>query len=380
MSGKRIGFIVRGAYYETLESTLERYPETLLGSRSKRQALQSLNSDVILLQCNAVAFDAILFYYQSNGILIRPPSFSVAEFEEICQFFAIAKVDINRMKERDGFIVDEEERNYEFHSNVQQSIWQFLENPRSSRVAGIYGYAIYCLIFSSVLIGCFQTLPELKRTSSLSTVQNSLSIFDIFVNLFFLLELIIRFFISPQKLRFFTVGVNFIDLISIVPFLILEFHYIVTKSFIDLLHMVKTFRVLRLLRVRRQSKRLQVAFKILSGCITDVITMVSAVAVSSLGYASILFFVEQAKAGDTQFDSIPSSLWWAVQTIIPLGYGDIIPRSIYGKFAAGIVCILAAFSFTVPVLFLGGKFLALYSKSFSMTLGSDFKNFDEEVN
>ena len=370
-------FIVCGIYYETLESTLRRFPETLLGSECKRQELQRLSSGAIILDCSVISFDAILFYYQSNGILIRPPSLSIADFEEICRYFGIAQIDIIKMKERDGLLLDEKKTFYEFRYKSQELIWQFIEYPHSSIVAGIYSYAICLFIFVSVLIGCFQTLPELQKNPSLLSLKNGLSTVDIALNLFFLIELIVRFLVSPEKFRFFLLGVNVIDLISVLPFLILEFLDVVANSSIAFL---LTVRVLRLLRVGRQSKRLQIAFRILSDCIVDVATMMLAVAISSLGYASILFYVEQTKSSDTQFTSIPNSLWWAVQTIIPLGYGDIVPRSIYGKLAAGIVCVLAAFSFTVPVLFLGGKFLALYSKSIGMTLGNDFQNIDNEVN
>ena len=379
MENKRVQFIVCGVDYETQESTLERFPETLLGSKRNRQMLQKMGSDRIRLQCSTISFDAILFYYQSNGILTRPPSLSVADFEQVCIDFGIAENDICKMKERDGLILSEKITAFEFSSNPQEIVWKFLENPQSSRTAAIYAYAIYFAIFLSVLIGCFQTLPKLQKDPSLSIFKKGLSTLDIALNLFFLLELATRFLVSPRKLHFFLCGVNFIDLISILPFLILELHNAATNSSWAFLNVTRIFRVLRLLRVRRQSKRLQIAFNILSDCIIDVATMMLAVAISSLGYASILFYVEQTESADTQFQSIPDSLWWAVQTIIPLGYGDIVPRSISGKLAAGIVCVLAAFSFTVPVLFLGGKFLALYSKSVGMTLGNDFDNVNNEI-
>ena len=378
MTSKRVQFNVRGVYYETLESTLQRFPETLLGSQNKRRTLPRTSADLILLHCSATSFDAILFYYQSNGILIRPPSLSTADFEELCRYFDIAEIDICKMKERDGLVLGDENIVFHFRSTAHELVFQFIENPQFSTAAAVYAYIVYVLIFLSVLIGCFLTLPELQQNPSLSTFKNGMLTFDVILNLFFLLELMVRFFIHPQKFHFLSSGVNVIDIISIVPFLILQVRDVSANSSAGFLHVVRTFRVLRLLRVRKQSKRLQVVFRILSDCIIDVITMILAVAISSLAYASIVFYVEQTESVETQFTSIPNALWWAIQTIIPLGYGDIVPRSISGKFAAGMVCILAAFSFTVPVLFLGGKFLVLYSRSFGMALGNDFKNIDND--
>ena len=369
MNSNRVQISVRGVYYETLESTLRRFPTTLLGSRSKRQALPTTNADMIVLHCSAISFDAILFYYQSNGILTRPPSLPAADFEETCRYFDIPEKDIRKMKEREGLVLEDVTPIYEFTCNTQEVIWQFLENPQSSKQAAVYATVVYILIFVSVLLGCFQTLPHLSYKSELFSI-------DFFLNVFFLVELLLKFFVAPVKFRFFVSTINLIDIISVLPYIVVQF--LADHSSMTFLQTVRAFRVLRLLRVRRQSQRLQVVFRILSDCLVDVITMVLAVAMSSLAYASLVYYAEQSVSVDTPFKSIPDSVWWAIQTIIPLGYGDIVPRTPPGKFAAGMVCVLAAFSFTVPVLFLGGKFLSLYSRSFGMTLGNDFKGIDSE--
>lgn len=378
MNSERIKILADGVYYETLETTLRRFPQTLLGSRNKRRNLPKTHSNVINLHCNAVIFDAILFYYQSNGILTRPPSSSVTDFERMCRYFAISESDIRRMKRREGVILDDQEPAYEFVNCAQLKVWEFIENPQSSRFAGFYSTFVCLLIFTSVLVGCFQTIPKLGMNRIVQNFDNRLFLVDFASNAFFTVELLLRFVVTPSKVRFFASTVNIIDIIAILPYMIIQALSPTEHSTVAFLQAIRTFRVLRMLRIRRCSKRLQVVFRILADCVVDVFTMVLAVVMSSLAYASILYYVEQTEAVDTQFLSIPHSMWWAIQTIIPLGYGDIVPRSISGKIAGGMVCILAAFSFTVPVLFLGGKFLALYSKSFGMVLGNDFKGFDSD--
>lgn len=370
MENARVAFNVSGVRYETLESTLQRFPDTLLGSRTKRNSLQK-SAGVIVLYCSASMFDAILFYYQSDGILVRPPSSPTMDFEQVCRYFLIPEHDIRKMIERDGLVVGDDILTFEFGSRTQQLVWQFIENPQSSKAARLYAFIVYGLIFLSVLIGCFHTSSMLR---SYLWLKEGLFTFDFALNFFFMLELLTRFFTFPEKIYFLSSGVNVIDTLTIVPSLAMEILTVVGNSSVVFLYPIQTLRVLRLLRVQRQSKRLRVVFRILSDCIIDVVTMMLAVALSSLIYASVVFYAEQSASVATQFTSIPESLWWAMQTIIPLGYGDIIPRSIFGKIAGGIVCVLAAFSFTVPVLFLGGKFLLLYSRSFDMALGNDFKS------
>ena len=57
---------VSGMRYETFESTLARFPGTLLGSAERRQHLKREGSDEIFLDRNRSMFEAVLFFYQSN--------------------------------------------------------------------------------------------------------------------------------------------------------------------------------------------------------------------------------------------------------------------------------------------------------------------------
>jgi hypothetical protein len=64
--------------------------------------------------------------------------------------------------------------------------------------------------------------------------------------------------------------------------------------------------------------------------------------------------------GDEQpavFSSIPAAMWWAIETLTTVGYGDMVPVSAVGKILGGIVSIvgigtLALFSGVLTVGFL----------------------------
>jgi voltage-gated potassium channel len=47
------------------------------------------------------------------------------------------------------------------------------------------------------------------------------------------------------------------------------------------------------------------------------------------------------------FPSIGSGLWWAVQTVTTVGYGDIIPMNLAGQLVAGVVMLLGIGFLTV---------------------------------
>ena len=48
------------------------------------------------------------------------------------------------------------------------------------------------------------------------------------------------------------------------------------------------------------------------------------------------------------FDSIPSSIYWAVVTLTTVGYGDILPQTTIGRMLASVIMILGYGIIAVP--------------------------------
>ena len=182
-------------------------------------------------------------------------------------------------------------------------------------------------------------------------------------------------------LTFLKETMNLIDILAILPyFLILLLgdndvgasHQV---NATDIFKTLKFLRVCRLFRFSRHSRRLMVAGKILQGCLGNFrLLMLCLAIVITLG-GTFIYVVESTpqKEGDNQlvgFYSIPASLWWSVQTITSVGYGDLIPESLIGRLFAASFMLLGVATISLPILTIVTQFAVLYPKNVNVESNS----------
>ena len=93
---KRVTLNVGGELFETFEDTLSRYPQTLLGKKDKLKLYYSSQTNQYFFDRNRICFEAILYFYQSNGSLNCPPAVHIQQLEAECQYFQMPQEIINR--------------------------------------------------------------------------------------------------------------------------------------------------------------------------------------------------------------------------------------------------------------------------------------------
>ena len=372
---RKVVIKVRGSIYETFESTLQRYPLTLLGSQTRNDELMQ-DRGKIMLDCEASVFDAILFYYQSYGILRCPIDVDMHRFAAECRKLEINEQDIKEMQEREGFLY-EKPLTGSSRQHVPMKLWRFLESPESSLAASLFAVFSCLMIAASTCLTCIQTLPSIRDSHESPFVSNPLHLLELSLNLFFAIEYFLRIISSPDKSKFVRSIPNIIDFFAVYPYfavLIVDSTNVLAAKFLGV---IRSVRILRLIRLTKQSKTLEIAIRIMQNCVGDVASMVSTIFISCL-VGGTLEYCAEANVKGTRFTSIPQSLWWAVQTVIPVGYGDIVPQSTMGKIVGGIVVVMSSLTFALPLLFLGGTFFKYYSKSFGVTVQNDKKDRSKE--
>ena len=216
-SKKRVTLNVSGEIFETYEDTLERFPGTLLGERQVRHVYFCPVSQQYFFNRNRICFEAILFFYQSKGILNCPPGVKITIFETECRYFAIPDDFIDSMKQREGII------NFGTPpcSNgdtlpLRTKILNILENPDTSTEAWLFGVFSLFMCCLSIIVALVETMPRYRVN------PENFQMMELIVNVWFLLEFFLRFVFCEGKAHFMKASMNWIDFFAVVPYFIVE--------------------------------------------------------------------------------------------------------------------------------------------------------------
>ncbi len=163
---------------------------------------------------------------------------------------------------------------------------------------------------------------------------------NFFISSIFFLEYAYRFTKAKKKVPFIKNFFNIADFLSFAPFfidvIIKVFFWINTSQ--DFLKVIRLLRVLRLFDFMKEApmffwfiksvKDYKYEYRALFVLMFIVLVVVSV-------------FVYHFEHGiNPQFDSIPSAIWWALVTMMTVGYGDIYPITPIGRFLAIIIMLL----------------------------------------
>jgi voltage-gated potassium channel len=122
---------------------------------------------------------------------------------------------------------------------------------------------------------------------------------------------------------------------------------------------LRVLRLLRLLRMLKLTRHSQV-FGLLWAVLREEAQTIGAllfVLCLTLTVSGALMYMIEEETQPSVFSSIPASMWWAIETLTTVGYGDMVPETVAGKMLGGFVSItgigtLALFSGVITVGFL----------------------------
>lgn len=385
---------VSGLMFETQLSTLNKFPDTLLGDPMKRITYFDPMRNEYFFDRNRPAFDGILYYYQSGGRIRRPANVPLDVFANEIVFYELGHEAMEQFREDEGFIKEAEVL---LPTNeLQRQFWLLFEYPESSSAARSVALVSVFVIVISIFIFCLETLPEFREDADFLQGLNQMAngtqegsvaqpaatdLVAYFTDPFFIVETIciiwfcfevcVRFVVCPSKSEFFNNIMNIIDIVSIIPYFVTLGTDLATTPDDDMnssqnmslaiLRIIRLVRVFRIFKLSRHSKGLQILGQTLKASMQELGLLIFFLFIGVILFSSAIYFAEVDEP-QTQFVSIPDGFWWAVVTMTTVGYGDMCPITMGGKMVGTLCAIAGVLTIALPVPVIVSNFNYFYHR------------------
>jgi voltage-gated potassium channel len=164
-----------------------------------------------------------------------------------------------------------------------------------------------------------------------------------FFTIFFTLEYIARLVCVRRPLRYATSFFGVIDLLAVLPtYLALFFPELYALIDVRVLRLLRVFRVFKLAAYVSEYQSLAMA---LAASRRKILVFLSAVLMLVLIFGTIMYVIEGPGNG---FTSIPTSVYWAISTLTTVGFGDLVPKTDFGRLIASFMMLMGWGTLAVP--------------------------------
>lgn len=217
--------------------------------------------------------------------------------------------------------------------------WREIVFESDTRDARLFDVILLWAIVISVLTVMLSSVDHIA-----ANYKSLLTAMEWGFTLLFTIEYITRIFLSVNKKSYIFSFWGIIDLVSTIPTYIgLLIHGPQYLLMIRSLRLLRVFRILRLSSYQGEAKSLTKALRASSAKITVFFAIILCVVILM---GTLMYIVESGPNSD--FTSIPASIYWAIVTITTVGYGDMTPVTVAGKFISSLVMIMGYAVITVP--------------------------------
>ncbi len=233
---------------------------------------------------------------------------------------------------------------------LRRHIFEIIEIGAGGHLIGrFFDLFMILLILLNVCAVALETVPTIAEPYRIEFLYFEIISLSVFIFEYLLrLWTAVEYRANPQAIganqfraRFALSPLMVIDFIAIAPTIIF--------SFLGLdLRFLRVFRFLRLFKLMRYSPALSslasVFYEERRALIATLIIMLGLVLFAS----SIMYYLERAMQPEA-FGSIPAAMWWAFATLTTIGYGDVVPLTMWGKIFGAMVMVLGVGVYALPI-------------------------------
>lgn len=147
-----------------------------------------------------------------------------------------------------------------------------------------------------------------------------------------------------------------VDLLSFLPYYLPFFFPAGAVAF----RMFRIVRVFRLFRINAYSDSLNAITEVLAKKRQQLFSSVFLILIMLIASSLCMYSVEHEAQPDV-FENAFSGIWWAVSTLLTIGYGDIYPITVLGKFLSIVITFLGVGLVAIPTGIISAGFVEQYS-------------------
>ncbi|XP_039605370.1 potassium voltage-gated channel subfamily D member 3 isoform X1 [Polypterus senegalus] len=369
---------VSGRRFQTWRTTLDRYPDTLLGS-SEKEFFYNEETKEYFFDRDPDVFRSILNFYRT-GKLHYPRYECISAYDEELAFFGIIPEIIgdccyeeykDRKRENAERLMDDNDQENGKEGNLpnlnfRETMWRAFENPHTSTMALVFYYVTGFFIAISVITNVVETVPcgiHLNQKDLPCGERYSVAFFclDTACVMIFTVEYLLRLFAAPSRYRFIRSVMSIIDVVAIMPYyigLVMTNNEDVSGAFVTL----RVFRVFRIFKFSRHSQGLRILGYTLKSCASELGFLLFSLTMAIIIFATVMYYAEKGSSA-SKFTSIPASFWYTIVTMTTLGYGDMVPKTIAGKIFGSICSLSGVLVIALPVPVIVSNFSRIYHQN-----------------
>lgn len=258
--------------------------------------------------------------------------------------------------------------------NFFGKVFRTLEDPSYSILAQVCSYVIMFFVILSTITFLVGSLPEYWEDGS-----ETLTIIEWIVIVTFTVEYLLRALTCWTYYKpwiWFIKPLNLIDLVAIIPFYI-EIGTQNDVSALAAVRILRLFRIVRLLKLGKYSEVILIIVEVFRISGAGLLSFSILILLATVVMSSLLFFAENSGAKfdnvtqtwiyqdnneSSPFESIPATMWCVVVTMTTVGFGDMYPRTDWGKLVGSITICMGLVTIAFPITMIGSAFQDVWSE------------------
>lgn len=234
---------------------------------------------------------------------------------------------------------DEENIGQEESISTREKLWRiiFLSDTPAGKA---FDVGLLWVIAASVIVVMLESVVELRI--EYGTI---FFILEWTFTILFTIEYFLRIWLVRSKFRYIFSFFGIIDLISILPtYLAL---ILTGAQYFMAIRILRLLRMFRVLKMARHMSEANVLMNALASSRAKISVFLFGV-LSLVAIEGTLMYLLEGNEPNTQFTSIPESMYWGIVTVTTVGYGNIVPVTVLGKMLASIMMMTGFAIIAVP--------------------------------